>query len=184
MLEQLIKECQAGGRKAQSELYALYADKMFSVCLRYAGCHAAAQDILQEGFLKVFTCLHQFRYGGSFEGWMRTIMVNCALKKIRQKKSPSAMMFTTGIALPDIGSEDQAITRLQAKDLLGLIRQLPPMYQVVFNLFVFEGMKHKEIAKALGISEGSSKSNLHDARAILQKKLSACGGQSQLKKAV
>jgi RNA polymerase sigma factor (sigma-70 family) len=173
MLEQLIQECLAGNRKSQSALYSLFADRMFGLCLRYAGTRAEAEDIMQEGFIKVFGCLHQFRYQGSFEGWIRTIMINSALKKYRQKKLSRSILPVDGIYGLNIAARESILPGVDAKDLLNLVQQLPPAYRMVFNLYVFEGMKHREIARALHISEGSSKSNLHDARVILQKHLIA-----------
>jgi len=171
MLEQLIQECLAGKRKSQSALYSLFANKMFGICLRYASSRVEAEDIVQEGFIKVFECLHQFRYQGSFEGWIRTIMVNCALSKYRQKRSARLMMSGADVHCLEIADRESALQHAEAKYLLNLVHQLPPVYRIVFNLYVFEGMKHKEIAIALGIAEGTSKSNLHDARLILQKQL-------------
>lgn len=141
---------------------------MYGVCLRYARNREEAEEILQEGFMKVFENLHQFRHEGSFEGWIRKIMVNCALQRYRSKATMYAVVNTdvAGIEPP---SNDEILTRIGTKELLKLVQLLPPAYRMVFNLFVFEGMKHREIAKHLGISEGTSKSNLSDARAILQK---------------
>jgi RNA polymerase sigma factor (sigma-70 family) len=172
MHEQLIHECLAGNRQSQSALYAIFANKMFALCLRYAATRTEAEDILQEGFIKVFACLHQFRRQGSLEGWIRAIMINCALSRFRQKKS-NPLLLPANMQHPDIPDREHILSGLQVKDLLQLISKLPPTYRMVFNLYVFEGFQHKEIATALGISEGSSKSNLHDARLILQKQVNA-----------
>lgn len=165
---QLIQGCIKGERHSQSRLYEQYAPSMFGVCLRYARNREEAEEILQEGFMKVFEFIHQFRFDGSFEGWIRKIMVNCALQKYRSK---AKMYAVVDIDTPGVEpkSNEDIITRLGTKELLKLVQQLPPAYRMVFNLYVFEGMKHREIARHLGISEGTSKSNLSDARAILQK---------------
>ena len=167
-LNTLIQGCVDGDRHSQSRLYDLFAPTMFGVCLRYSANREEAEDILQEGFLKVLECIHQFRFAGSFEGWIRKIMVNCALQKYRKKHYLHAI---TSIELPDTGyfGDEDIVGRLSTKELMQMIQSLSPAYRMVFNLYVFEGMKHKEIAKHLGISEGTSKSNLYDARMILQK---------------
>jgi RNA polymerase sigma factor (sigma-70 family) len=166
----LIKGCIAGERAFQTKLYDLFAPKMLGVCLRYAKTREEAEEILHEGFLRVFTYIRKFRGEGSFEGWMRKIMVNCALFRYRNKihLSPVIQLDASGY---EAAAETDIISNLEAKELLLLIQSLPAGYRVVFNLFVFEGYKHREIAEALGISEGTSKSNLSDARAWLQKAL-------------
>jgi RNA polymerase sigma-70 factor (ECF subfamily) len=166
----LIKNCIAGDRQSQSAFYALFAPKMFVVCLRYSKSREEAEDVLQEGFLKVFQFLHQFRDEGSLEGWIRKIMVNCALQRLRSKRQLAPVV--------NIESHDNDFLlqstiedRLGSKELLQIVMSLPPAYKMVFNLYVFEGYKHREIAELLGISEGTSKSNLSDARTLLKKYL-------------
>ncbi len=166
--ERLIQDCIKGDRSAQGSLYQLYATKMFRVCLRYAKNKEEAEDILQEGFMKVFTGLRQFNFEGSFEGWIRKIMVNCALQKYRGNAKLHAVV-TIDENQHEIGEPENVIALLGTKELLLMVQQLSPGYRLVFNLYVFEGMKHREIAEQLGISEGTSKSNLSDARATLQK---------------
>ena len=167
-IDHLIQYCIEGKRHSQSRLYALLAPKMFVVCQRYAKSREEAEEILQEGFMKVFENLQQFKFTGSFEGWVRKIMVNCALQKCRSRSK-----FFVSVNIDDVTYEhseaENISSRLSTKELLQLIQQLPPVYKLVFNLYVFEGMKHREIAALLGISEGTSKSNLSDARAILKK---------------
>lgn len=169
-LEQLIEDCMAGMRSAQNRMYDLFAPRMLPVCLRYAGNREEAEEILQEGFIKVFSHLSQFRREGSFEGWIRRIMVNAALQRFREK----ARMYPV-VAIKDDSLEpmtsSEAYSRIGYKDLLALVQKLPPAYRMVFNLYVFEGMKHKEIAEKLKITEGTSKSNLYDARLILQREV-------------
>lgn len=146
----------------------MLAPRMFVVCQRYAKSREEAEEILQEGFMKVFENLQQFKFAGSFEGWVRRIMVNCALQKCRSRSR-----FFVPVNIDDVTYEhsvgENISSRLSTKELLQLIQQLPPIYKMVFNLYVFEGMKHREIAALLGISEGTSKSNLSDARTMLKK---------------
>jgi RNA polymerase sigma factor (sigma-70 family) len=144
---------------------------MFTVCLRYANNREEAKDLLQEGFIKVFDCLHQFKFEGSFEGWMRRVVVNNALQKIRSKSHLHAIVPIEEAPQTQAVLPQEIFSQLGTKELLRMVQDLPTIYRLVFNLYVFEGMKHKEISKLLGISEGTSKSNLHDARNILQKKL-------------
>ena len=163
----LIEGCIKGDRQSQSKLYAMLMQKMFVVCLRYSKNREEAEEILQEGFIKVFEFIHQYKFAGSFEGWVRKIMVNCALQKYRSKKMHAVVDIDIA-AIENIGNEN-IISQLGTKELLKMVQLLPPSYRMVFNLYVFEGMKHREIAAHLKISEGTSKSNLSDARAILQK---------------
>jgi RNA polymerase sigma-70 factor, ECF subfamily len=144
---------------------------MFTVCLRYANSREEAKDLLQEGFIKVFDCLHQFKFEGSFEGWMKKVVVNNALQKIRSKSHLHAIVSIEDAPQTQTVGPQEILSKLGTKELLQLIQDLPTVYRLVFNLYVFEGMRHKEISKLLGISEGTSKSNLHDARVILQKKV-------------
>ncbi len=167
-LSQLIQLCIKGERNSQRQLYDLLAPKMFTVCQRYSRSREEAEDTLQEGFMKVFENLQHFRFSGSFEGWVRKIMVNCALQKFRNKPQLHAIMNIDDSKVEFTNTENIS-SQLGSKELLKLIQLLPPAYRMIFNLYVFEGMKHREIATLLGISEGTSKSNLSDARTILQK---------------
>jgi RNA polymerase sigma-70 factor (ECF subfamily) len=165
---QLIQACINGDRYSQSSLYAQYALKMFGVCMRYSKNREEAEEIMQEGFVQVFKSLHNFKYAGSFEGWIRKIMVYCAIQHYRAKpKMHSVVNIENSLAI-EAGNED-IITGLQKKELLKMIQALPPAYRMIFNLYVFEGMKHREIAEQLGIAEGTSKSNFFDAKLLLQK---------------
>jgi RNA polymerase sigma factor (sigma-70 family) len=168
--QHLIKGCIAGDRAFQTKLYDLFAPKMLGVCMRYAKNREEAEEVLHEGFLRVFTYIKKFNGTGSFEGWIRKIMVNCALLRYRNKSHLHSVIQLD--AERAVASDDPDIfAKLNAKELILLIQSLPAGYRLVFNLFVFEGFKHREIADALGISEGTSKSNLSDARSILQKAL-------------
>lgn len=168
-LEDNIKKCISGDRRAQTELYKRYASKMYGVCLRYSKDSCEAEDNLQEGFVRVFTKIGQFGFKGSFEGWMRRIMVNTALEKFRKKNQlyPVEDMMI----YDDISLTDDTISGISANDLLKMIQKLPPRYRMVFNLYVIEGYSHQEIAEMMNISEGTSKSNLSRARIILQKRV-------------
>ena len=151
-------------------LYEMFVPKMFVVCLRYARSKEEAEEILQEGFLRTFRFLHQFKHEGSLEGWIRKIMVNCALQKFKNRSRIAPVISIE--AYQETFIMDEFIeSNITSKELLKLVISLPPAYKAVFNLFVFEGYKHREIAEILGISEGTSKSNLADARAFLQKQM-------------
>lgn len=159
-----------GDRKSQKILYQIYADKMFGVCLRYANDEDEAKDILQDGFIKVFLNLKQFNNNGSFEGWIRRIIVNTALERFRDKNYLFAVNMENTY---EVGEKeyDHILSELSANDLLKLIQELSPQYRTVFNLYAIEGYSHKEICQKLNIKEGTSKSNLSRAREILKEKV-------------
>jgi RNA polymerase sigma-70 factor (ECF subfamily) len=169
-IQTLLAGCLQKNRESQNRLYNLFAPKMMSVCLRYCNNTEEAEDMLQEGFVKAFKHLAQYRNDGPFEGWLRRIMVNGCLRKYETLSKQKTVLGFEGlentlITLPD------AYNSMANKDLLALLHSLPPACRLVFNLYVFEGMKHREIATLLGISEGTSKSNLYDARSILKNRL-------------
>lgn len=169
--EQLVKLCLENNRNAQQELFEKYSRKMMSLCIRYAGNEDDAKDILQEGFIKVFTHLKDYSGNGNLSGWIKTIMVNTALNFI--KKS----VFVTEIVEMEEGhavSESvQPESRLGEQELMKLIRSLPDGFRTIFNLFAIEGYSHKEIAHMTGISENTSKTQYLRARARLQKMIIA-----------
>ena len=167
---EIIKACIKGDRKAQKQLYQLLADKMFGVCLRYAASEDEAKDILQDGFIKVFLNLKQFNFKGSFEGWVRRIMVNTALEKFRDKNYLFAVNMSQNYEAGD-SEYDHILSDMSANDLLNLIKELSPQYRMVFNLYAIEGYSHKEISEIMNIKEGTSKSNLSRAREILKDKI-------------
>lgn len=170
--ETLIRECQKGSPAAQRDLYNKYSRKMLGICRRYVNRQAEAEDIMIEGFMRVFDKISQFKFEGSFEGWVRRIMVNEALGYIRKNKS----LFLS-VDVDDVHNEPATFHMdgddLAAQDLLRLVQDLPQGYRTVFNLFAIEGYAHEEIANMLGISESTSKSQLSRARALLQKQLEA-----------
>jgi len=168
--EQLIKGCLAGIPAFQQMLYKRYAPKMLTVCMRYANNQEEAEDILQEGFIIVFEKMSQFKMQGSFEGWIRKVMVNKSLEHLRKATKIYPVLNIDKVEDKFI-SQDDILNTIASKELLKMIQELPPMYKMVFNLYVFEGMSHKEIAAQVGIAEGTSRSNLSDARTLLKKKI-------------
>ncbi|HEY3389515.1 MAG TPA: RNA polymerase sigma factor, partial [Prolixibacteraceae bacterium] len=168
-LEETIQRCASGDRKAQTTLYNFFAPKMYGVCLRYSKDTTEAEDNLQDGFIRVFTKINQFGFKGSFEGWMRRIMVNTSLEKFR--KSNHLYPVEDMMIFESIQYSEETLSGISADDLMKIIQQLPPRYRMVFNLYAIEGYSHQEIAKLMKITEGTSKSNLSRARMILQKKV-------------
>ena len=154
----------------QEELYRRFAPKMYAVCLRYANNADDAQDLLQEGFIKIYRNLHRFRAEGSFEGWIRRVFVNTSIEHFRKKSAKLSMVSEK----EENTIEDTDITALESlaeQDIVNIIQELSPGYRTVFNLYVVEGYSHKEIGELLGISEGTSKSQLARAKSVLQKKV-------------
>lgn len=162
----LIEGCLRGNRAIQRELYERFAPKMYGVCLRYAGNAEEAEDLLQEGFIKVYNKIGSYKGTGSFEGWIRRIFVNTAIEHYRRKTylQPITEQEENSIE----GKYLSVLDNLAEKDIVELIQQLAPGYRTVFNMYVIEGYTHKQVAEALGISEGTSKSQLARAKLILQ----------------
>jgi len=165
----LIEGCLLGNPFMQKKLYDKYAPIMYGICLRYAANSEDAKDILQDGFVKVFTNLSKFKAAGSFEGWMRRIFVNTAIEHYRRKNQLYAMSENQEENIPN--QEVSALAALEADDIIKLISELPNGYRTVFNLFAVEGYSHKEIATMMNISEGTSKSQYARAKAWLQEKI-------------
>lgn len=153
-------------RAAQKELYRCFADTMLGVCYRYTKAQADAEDILQEGFVKVFKNLHQYRSEGELGAWIRRIMVTTALNYLKRNARYRGQMAFDEVSLHPVADDDPHMD-LDTKELVGLIRQLPTGYQMIFNLHVVEGYTHVEIGQLLGISEGTSRSQYARARALL-----------------
>ena len=153
----------------QQLLYKNLSPKMYGVCLRYAGNENDANDILQEGFIKVFRNLEKFRSEGSFEGWVRRIFVNTAIEQYRKKVKLYNVTEVQENTLEDTNLD--ALDNLATKDIMKVVNELSPGYKAVFNLHVIEGYSHKEIASLLGITEGTSKSQLARAKGVLKKSL-------------
>ena len=166
---ELIEGCRQNERTAQKALYEQMAGKMFALCCRYVKDRLEAEDVLVTAFTKMFERIDQFKGEGSFEGWVRKIVVNEALSYLRKNKS---MYLTTEIEAADREPDFNNMgNQLEAEDLLKLVAALPAGYRIVFNLYAIDGYTHKEIATQLGISENTSKSQLSRARSYLQNKL-------------
>jgi len=167
--ERLIAECKRGKSKAQKELYDCYSSVFLGICVRYVKNLAEAEDIMIKGFMKVFQNLDRYEGKGSFEGWMKRIIINESLMYLRKNKS---MYLEVDIDYADREPDYHwASTNLEVEDLHKMIEDLPMGYRTIFNLYAIEGYSHKEIAEMLEINENTSKSQLSRARAILQKKV-------------
>jgi RNA polymerase sigma-70 factor (ECF subfamily) len=166
--EQIIQGCVKGKRKSQEMLFNTFSKKMFAVCLYYSKNKEEAEDILHNGFLKVFENIKQFKGRGSFEGWLRKIFVNTALEKFRNQTFLTAV--SDQIEYNYITEDADIISKLSSEELIEMIQELSPAYRMVFNLYAVEGYSHEEISEKLKIAEGTSKSNLARARKILQNK--------------
>src|SRR5450432_4647942 len=162
----LVNDCLKGETAAQRELYAHFASAMLGVCYRYTKSIDDAEDVLQDGFVKVFKNLHQYKFEGELGGWIRKIMVNTALNYLKTNKKYQYDLSFDEMTLHPVSSDDPLI-KLQAKELSELIRQLPTGFQTIFNLHAVEGYTHVEIASILGISDGTSRSQYARARALL-----------------
>src|SRR5215210_3301871 len=163
----LVKDCLKGKPAAQKQLYDDFAGGMLSICYRYTKSMADAEDVLQEGFVKVFLNLHQYRFQGELGGWIRRIMVTTAINYLKRNTR-----YQTDLLFPDdhlhaVSNSHEPEMRMEAKELADLIRQLPPGYQTIFNLYAVEGYTHVEIGEMLGIHEGTSRSQYSRARALL-----------------
>ena len=167
---QLIDSCIKGNRASQKALYDLLAARMFSVCMRYVGDRDLAQDVLQDGFVTLFTHLESYKGEGSFEGWARKIFVTTALMSLR-KKDALKMSDDLEVARGLKAETENQIQSLGYKELMSLIMELPPGFRTVFNLYALEGYSHKEIGEMLGITETTSRSQFSRARAWLQARI-------------
>lgn len=168
--EQLVKECISGNATAHKTFYDLFAKKMMGVCLRYTNNADEAQDVLQDGFIKVFNKLPKFINKGSLEGWVRRIMVNTALDQYRKNKKYLMDVEVEAVSFK-LEKSDFIVESINANDLLKIIHTIPEGYRVVFNLFAIEGYSHKEIAEQLGVTESTSKSQYSRAKKMLRKLL-------------
>ena len=166
-LKQLIEKCKSEDTKAQGELYTLFSGKLFSVCLKYSRNYTEAEDNLQDAFITIFNKIHQYKNKGSFEGWLKRIVINTVLQRYRKEKVFDIINENT------VETEDQEVedTPISLDYLLRSIQKLPDRYRLVFNLYVLDGYSHKDIADMLDISEGTSKSNLSRARQKLKKEI-------------
>lgn len=176
--EALVDGCLEGDRRSQQRVYELFYGKMLSVCLRYTKNTDQAKDILQDGFIKVFSSMEKYNRAGSFEGWIRRIMVNTAIDHFRRTKN-AYLLLGEDRSMEEFGDveemddgEDNDYLDLKPADVINAMQKLTPAYRTVFNLYVFEEMTHKDIAETLGINIGTSKSNYAKAKANLKKILS------------
>ena len=170
--QQLIEGCQRGDRRAQKEVYELYSRKMMGVCLRYVNDRETARDLLQDGFVKIFTSIGSFSGIGSFEGWMRKIFVNCALEYLRKSdvlREATDLDNTAEL----VNADSSAISDISAAELMNMVKELPAGFRTVFNLFAIEGYSHKEIAEMLDITDSTSRSQYTRAKQLLKKKINS-----------
>ena len=184
-LDKIVDRCKKGDRKAGEQLYHMFSAKMFAVCIQYSKSREEAEDNLQDGFIKVLESIGQYKGKGSFEGWMKRIFINTALEKFRKNRSVQVVEEVPEVVDEDddliMISDDGVIIRIRVSDVMSIppevlfefVNQLPEKYRLVFNLYVMEDMQHKEIAALLGISDGTSKSNLARAKEILKRKINA-----------
>ena len=173
-IDDLLEGCKKSHPKMQQLLYEMLAPRMFGICMRYAKDRYEAEDILQAGFVKVFQKISDFRGDGSFEGWIKRIMVNTAIELYRKNQR-----MLTIVTIDEVYNEAHPtlnINNLEAKDLLNLIQNLPLAYRVVFNMYAIEGYTHKEIAEQLNISESASKTQLSRARTLLKQQIKQMEG--------
>ena len=168
--QRIIELCKQGDRAAQKALFDKLSSRMFPVCLRYMGNREAAEDVLQEGFISLFSKLGSYSGEGSFEGWARKVFVNTALMTLRKN---DVMRQSEDIETAwSVSSEDPgALQKISYNELMGMIAELPTGFRTVFNMFLIEGYSHKEIGEALGISEATSRSQLQRARVMLQNRI-------------
>lgn len=170
--KQLIEGCKKGKRQAQKELYDIYSRKMMGVCLRYVNDRETARDLLQDGFVKVFTCIDSYSEAGAFAGWVRKIFVNCALEYLRKSdvlREAADLDNAPELVQPD----SSAVSDMSAEELMNLVNELPVGFRTVFNLFAIEGYSHKEISDMLNITESTSRSQFTRAKQLLQRKINA-----------
>lgn len=168
--QRIIELCKQGDRAAQKALFDKLSSRMFPVCLRYMGNREAAEDVLQEGFISLFSKLGSYSGEGSFEGWARKVFVNTALMTLRKN---DVMRQSEDIETAwSVSSEDPgALQKISYNELMRMIAELPTGFRTVFNMFLIEGYSHKEIGEALGISEATSRSQLQRARVMLQNRI-------------
>lgn len=175
-IEQLIHDCKKNDRKAQEQLYTQYAPKLFSVCLKYSRNYTEAQDNLQDGFLLIFEKIHLYAFKGSFDGWLKRVMINHILQLYRKETFLSLVNEEITEAV-EIEIEEETVS---LEYLMKIIQELPERYRLVFNLFAIDGYSHQEIAEMLNINIGTSKSNLSRARLILKEKIEHNLGNSTI----
>ena len=167
--EQLIEACKENKRQARNELYKLYSKKLLGICLRYTRNLSEAEDVLHDAFIKIFTKIDQYSGKGSFEGWLKRITANTAIQYLRNRAKNDARFSAREVESINVAEDDDAMPAIPAKELMKMIQNLPDGYRMIFNMFVFEEMSHKEIADVLQINENTSKSQFHRAKLSLRK---------------
>lgn len=175
ILEQIIHECKRQNRKAQEQLYKTLSPKVFVICLKYSRNYQEAQDNLQEGFLLIFKKIDKYQFKGSFEGWAKRVVINYILQQYRSK----GILEIVTDNIPETQEVTIEEENVSLEFLTQIIQELPDRYRLVFNLYVMDGYSHKEVAQMLGISEGTSKSNLARAKRILKDKIENYSLQQQ-----
>ena len=170
-MKELIQKCKEQNLQAQGKVYQLFCGKLFALSLKYSRNRSDAEDVLQDGFITIFQKIHQYKGKGSFEGWLKRIVINTALQKYREKSPLSLVKEEYNVETKEDVALDMDESKINLSNLLALIQELPDRYRLVFNLYVLDNYSHKEIAEMLKISEGTSKSNLSRARLILKKKI-------------
>jgi RNA polymerase sigma-70 factor (ECF subfamily) len=173
--EIILKGCREGKRVAQKQLYEKYVSSMLAICLRYSKSRDEAEDLIQEGFLKIFQNINTYRKHGSLEGWIKRIMINHALNQYKKNRKIPFAEDVDAINENEILSRDEEVENIEpvpAETLLAMIQSLPEGYRMVFNLYVFEKYSHRDIAEAMNFSENTSKTQLMKARRQLQGKIS------------
>jgi len=170
-LEIYIKQCIQNDKGGQLKIYQLFSPVLYGICLKYMKNEDDAKDVFQESFIIAFQKIHQYKFEGSFEGWLKRIFINKLIETLNKKKKESFFMDIFDPETDFVEEDDLEVSTIPQEKLLEYIQDLPDQYRLVFNLYVFEKMKHKEIAEQLKISEGTSKSNLNRAKKILQKRI-------------
>ncbi len=171
-IHSIVKSCQKGDSQAFNQVFDEFGKMLFGIAMRYAKDHAEAEDILQDSFIKIFDKIVSYDFKGSFEGWLKRIVVNTALNKCVKNKSLKESYTMDDIELPEA---EKVLSDIGANELLEIINKLPEGYKAVFNMYVVDGYSHKEIAESLEISEGTSKSQLSKAKGMLRKILEQYG---------
>lgn len=167
-LDELIQNCKKQDATAQGELYKQYSRVLFAICLRYSPNYTEAEDNLQDAFITIFKKIGQYKGKGSFEGWIKRVTVNTVLQKYRKKRT---FQIVDEGQIEDTAEEDVESEGIPLDFLLKIVQELPDRYRLVFTMYVMDGYQHKEIAEMLGISDGTSKSNLARGRMILKNKI-------------
>ena len=174
---QLIDRCINGDRAAQRKMYELLAPRYFPVCIRYVGDRTVAEDILQEGFVALFTKLHCYSGSGPFDGWAQRIFINASLMYLR-KNDALKMSDDISLARGLQSREEGAVDRMSYNEIMSAVMEMPPGFRAVFNLYVMEGFSHKEIAEMLGITESTSRTQLSRGRIWLQNRINEMTGRT------